>query len=216
MISLEHTMLPMSAIAYQTLTSGAEVLEADGHGPKVMRLATGDFLKLFRRKHLISSEAFRPYAQRFADNAYALREIGVPVPEIVGVYRLSSPKRTAVRYKGLPGITLRQAMKNVAPPQRRDLANRFGQLLAQLHEAGVYFRSLHLGNVLLLPDLRLGLIDFADMRLERKRLSLWKRRRNLKHMQRYEEDRRWLFEEHIEDLKEGYKEISAQVDFFNN
>ncbi len=209
-------MLPMSAIAYQTLTSGAEVLEADGHGPKVMRLATGDFLKLFRRKHLISSEAFRPYAQRFADNAYALREIGVPVPEIVGVYRLSSPKRTAVRYKGLPGITLRQAMKNVAPPQRRDLANRFGQLLAQLHEAGVYFRSLHLGNVLLLPDLRLGLIDFADMRLERKRLSLWKRRRNLKHMQRYEEDRRWLFEEHIEDLKEGYKEISAQVDFFNN
>ncbi|WP_273229898.1 phosphotransferase [Pseudomonas kuykendallii] len=208
-------MLPMSAIAYQTLTSDAEVLEADGHGPKVMRLATGDFLKLFRRKHLISSEAIRPYAQRFADNAYVLREIGVPVPEIVGVYRLSSPKRTAVRYKGLPGITLRQAMKNAAPPQRRDLANRFGQLLAKLHEAGVYFRSLHLGNVLLLPDLRLGLIDFADMRLARKRLSLWKRRRNLKHMQRYDEDCRWLFEENIEDLKRGYKEISDQEDFFN-
>lgn len=208
-------MLPMSAIAYQTLTSGAEVLEADGHGPKVMRLATGDFLKLFRRKHLISSEAFRPYAQRFADNAYALSALGVPVPEIVGVYRLSSPKRTAVRYKGLPGITLRQAMNSVAPPQRRDLANRFGQLLAQLHEAGVYFRSLHLGNVLLLPDLRLGLIDFADMRLERKRLSLWKRRRNLKHMQRYEEDRRWLFEENIDDLKRGYKEISDQEEFFD-
>lgn len=208
-------MLPMSAIAYKTLTSDAEVLEADGHGPKVMRLASGDFLKLFRRKHLISSEAFRPYAQRFADNAYALRALDVPVPEILGVYRLSSPQRTAVRYKGLPGITLRQAMKNADLPQRRDLANRFGRLLAQLHESGVYFRSLHLGNVLLLPDLQLGLIDFADMRLERKRLSLWKRRRNLKHMKRYEEDRRWLFEEHAEDLKGGYKEVSAQIDFFN-
>ncbi|WP_286785444.1 MULTISPECIES: lipopolysaccharide kinase InaA family protein [Pseudomonas] len=207
-------MKPLSPTTYQTLISGAEVLEADSHGPKVMRLADGNFLKLFRRKRLISSEALSPYAQRFANNAATLSRLNVPAPEVAAVYRLDSPDRTAVQYKGLPGITLRQAMKDANPPRRKELTTSLGRLLAQLHEAGVYFRSLHLGNVLLLPDQRLGLIDFADMRIERKRLSRWKRQRNLRHMQRYEEDRQWLFHENIDALKAGYTETSSIEDIF--
>jgi hypothetical protein len=35
-------------------------------------------------------------------------------------------------------------------------------------------------------------------------LSLSLRQRNLRHMQRYNEDRRWLFEDHFQALLQGY------------
>jgi hypothetical protein len=54
---------------YLAMRAGATVLEADGFGDKVLRLADGTMLKLFRRKRLFSSAAWYPYAQRFADNA---------------------------------------------------------------------------------------------------------------------------------------------------
>ena len=35
--------------AFLALTTGADVLEQDAHGDKVLRLADGSFVKLFRR-----------------------------------------------------------------------------------------------------------------------------------------------------------------------
>ncbi len=206
-------MQPLSADAYQGLVHNATQLEADGHGPKVLRLADGSFLKIFRRKRLISSEAFRPYAKRFAENAKILHAAGVPVPRVIALYRIETPQRTAVRYEGLPGITLRQAMREASTDERERLVEQFGQLLALLHEAGIYFRSLHLGNVMLLPDQRLGLIDFADMHCGHSPMPMFKRRRNLKHMQRYEQERTWLFADYREALARGYRQLTqARVD----
>jgi hypothetical protein len=61
MQKLDHT-------AYLNMRDGAEVLEADRHGDKVLRLTDGTMLKLFRRKRVLSSALWAPYAQRFADN----------------------------------------------------------------------------------------------------------------------------------------------------
>ena len=69
----------LSAVDYQALRAGAVVLEADGFGEKVLQLADGRILKLFRRKRLLSSALYYPYARRFADNAHKLAAIGVPV-----------------------------------------------------------------------------------------------------------------------------------------
>jgi len=199
----------LSADAFKGLTGNATQLEADGHGPKVLRLSDGSFLKMFRRKRLISSEALRPYAERFAENATILHATGIPVPEVLALYRIETPRRTAVRYIGLPGVTLRQSLQEAKTGERDRLVEQFGRLLAHLHEAGIYFRSLHLGNVLVLPDRRLGLIDFADMHRGRAPMPTFKRRRNLKHMQRYEQDRAWLFDEHRDALARGYRELAT-------
>jgi tRNA A-37 threonylcarbamoyl transferase component Bud32 len=199
----------LSSDAYQTLIQGATPLEVDSHGPKVFLLQDHSFLKLFRRKRLLSSEAIYSYAMRFSDNARALTYLGIPAPEIIGVYRIEAPQRTAVHYRGLPGITLRRAMTEADPLVRSRLAERFGVLLATLHERGIYFRSLHLGNVILMPDDRLGLIDFADMTLHKRALSSAKRARNLKHMQRYEVDKSWLFGEHNGEVKRGYESVNG-------
>jgi tRNA A-37 threonylcarbamoyl transferase component Bud32 len=204
-------MQRLSQSELQGLSANATVLESDGLGPKVLKLTDGSFLKLFRKRPRLSSETLRPYARRFAENARDLQRLGFISPEIIQVYTLPGPiNATAVHYWPLPGETLRQALGQSSAAQRRTLVEQFGELLAKLHETGVYFRSVHLGNVLVLPDGQFGLIDLADMRIGRFALSLGKRRRNLKHMRRYAEDSHWLFEEHRGALRSGYTRLAAK------
>lgn len=189
---------------FQTLTADARVIEEDGLGPKVLRLVDGSFLKLFRARRWYTSGSFNNYSERFAVNSERLRNMGFPTPQILDLYRLDDGS-SAVHYTPLPGNTLRQVLQGItAPDVRQALVERFGKFMAQLHEQGVYFRSLHLGNVLVLEDGEFGLIDVADLRLYPSSLSLSLRQRNLRHMQRYTVDRRWLFEDHFQALLQGY------------
>ncbi|MDD0977257.1 phosphotransferase [Pseudomonas fontis] len=175
---------------YLALREGAHVLEADGTGDKVLRLRDGSMLKLFRRKRLITSAAWYPYARRFADNCTTLAERAIPCPRVLQVYRIAEIARDAVHYEPLPGKTLRQLLDDA--DSNDDLRRQLGAFIAQLHDKGVYFRSAHLGNVVLTPEGQLGLIDIADMRTFRRPLRKAQRLRNFKHMLRYQEDRAWL------------------------
>lgn len=203
-------MQRLSIEQLQKLIKDASVLEKDGLGPKVLHLKDGSFLKLFRKRRVFSSETIKPYAKRFADNAKTLQKLGFFAPSIIETYRVvDGVNGTAVHYAPLPGLTMRQVLETAEPNTQRRLIQQFGQLLANLHEQGVYFRSIHLGNVLVLPTAELGLIDVADMRIERAPLSLSKRQRNLKHMCRYKQDHNWLFNLNKEALQEGYSQFAS-------
>jgi len=195
---------------FEQLCRDAHVIEADGLGPKVLRLADGRFLKVFRPRRWYTSGSFNPYSERFASNARQLRAMGIPTPQILGVYGLSDGS-SAVIYSPLSGLTLRQALQSLDSSLRESLIERFGQFMAQLHERGVYFRSLHQGNVLLMDDGEFGLIDIADLRIFPSPLRNALRQRNLRHMQRYPQDRAWLFETHFEQLAKGYASVAGQA-----
>lgn len=182
-------MIPLSHDQFLSLRGNAETIESDGHGEKVLLLDDGSYLKLFRRKRLLSSAAFYPYAERFADNATVLEDRGIACPKILGVYRVTSLHRDVVHYAPLEGRTLRQVHDE---SEKRALRNRFGAFVAELHDQGIFFRSLHLGNVVIAPDGRLGLIDIADLSAEKRALGKRKRLRNFRHILRYPNDRRWL------------------------
>ncbi|WP_282356092.1 O-antigen ligase family protein [Pseudomonas sp. PS01303] len=200
----------LSATDLQQMSLDAQVIEEDGLGPKVLRLTDGSFLKLFRRRRWYTSGSFNPYSERFAVNSEQLRLMGIPTPQVLNLYRLDDGS-SAVHYAPLPGHTLRQVLQSItAPAVRQALVERFGKFMAQMHEKGVYFRSLHLGNVLVLEDGEFGLIDLADLRVYPSPLSLALRQRNLRHMQRYTVDKRWLFEEHFEALLQGYAVMASQ------
>lgn len=175
---------------YLDMREGALVLERDRHGEKVLRLADGSFLKLFRRKRLISSAAWYPYAKRFADNALALSALGIPCPQVIAVYRIKEISRDAVHYRPLAGQTVRQLIQAGSEPE--GLHEHLLEFVARLHEAGVYFRSLHLGNIVLTPENQLGLIDIADLRAHGRPLFAFERRRNMAHLERDPQDMRWL------------------------
>ncbi|MBT2370621.1 bifunctional O-antigen ligase/aminoglycoside phosphotransferase family protein [Pseudomonas fluorescens] len=194
---------PLSRSSAEEMMTDARVIEADGLGPKVLQLKDGSFLKLFRRRSFYTSGSYNPYSQRFAANCQRLRELGITTPQVLALYDLHDGSN-AVQYHPLSGQTLRHVLASASPTERHEQVQKFGEFMARLHEQGIYFRSLHLGNVLVLESGGFGLIDLADMRIYPSPLSLSLRRRNLRHMQRYDEDRAWLFDEHLPALLEGY------------
>jgi serine/threonine protein kinase len=188
---------------WQRVRDGAEVVEADSAGDKVLLLPDGTYVKLFRRKRLISSAAWSPYAQRFADNARALAAHGIPCPRVIDVFRIPSIERDAVHYHPLPGDTLRSLVRYPLEEESHAyLHDAFNRFVRRLHDHGIYFRSLHLGNVVMTPHGELGLIDISDIRVHRKPLSRFWRERNLRRMEAIDDEREWIDRDIILRLKD--------------
>lgn len=193
-------MKKLSKEDYLTLREDAKVIEADAHGDKVLLLPDGAYLKLFRRKRLISTALIFPYAQRFAKNATKLARLNIPSVSIIELYKISSVQRTVVHYNPLAGTTLRTL------PHGFDLAlaGKLGKFIRDLHEKGIYFRSLHLGNIILTPENQLGLIDVSDMKFFYRPLPLKLRLRNFQHSSRYPNDQKVL-KRTINAFYQGYQ-----------
>ncbi len=186
-------METISQAEYLALKEGAKVLEADPWGEKVLRLADGTILKLFRRKRWLSSATVYPYAKRFVVNAKALAKLGIPVPDILRIVRIPSISRDAVHYAPLAGTTLRELVRaGLDPAQEAALKEAFTRFVIGLHDNGVYFRSLHIGNVVCTPEGRLGLIDFSDLRIHPWSLGRYLRERNMRRMASIKEEADWL------------------------
>ncbi|MFV0885535.1 toluene tolerance protein [Metapseudomonas otitidis] len=165
------------------LTIGAQILEEDSLGPKVYRLSDGTFLKLFRRKRLLSSALLYPYSTRFWENAERLKRLGIPTLTPIHLYRLEEASLSAVLYRPLPGKTLKDLyLEN--PDAFPEHLPKLIDFIRMLHRNGIYFRSLHLGNIVLTPQGALGLIDIADLSFQRRPLSRAKAKRNLAHFSR--------------------------------
>ncbi len=178
---------------WQRVREGAQVVEADPWGDKVLLLPDGTYVKLFRRKRLISSAAWYPYARRFADNALALAARGIPCPRVIDVLRIPAIERDAVHYHPLPGRTLRAIVRErIQADEYACLHDAFNLFVRRLHDQGIYFRSLHLGNVVMTPLGELGLIDISDIRVHRRALSRFWRMRNLRRMEAIADEREWI------------------------
>ncbi|MFG3453711.1 O-antigen ligase family protein [Stutzerimonas stutzeri] len=200
----------LTRIQLNELLQTARIIEEDGHGVKVAEMADGNYLKLFRRKRMLSTALWSPPSRRFAENARQLQSLGVTAPSIDCFVRIPSARLDGIIYRPLPGDTLRNHWRSLGDTERDEDIRRFGAFLGRLHQLGIYFRSLHLGNVLKQPDGSLGLIDVADMIISQHSLSPWKRRRNLTHMLRYSEDSQWLTVQHISALTSGYADQCGQ------
>jgi tRNA A-37 threonylcarbamoyl transferase component Bud32 len=183
-------MQELSLSEYQLLISQAEPLTSDllnGHvSHKVLQLPDQSIVKLFRLKRLLTSARIFPYTKRFQRNVSRLKSIGIPTVTITAVYRIPVIKRTAVHYRFLPGITLRDYCEKYGMSSH--IAEKFGNFFSFLHQNGVYFRSIHFGNMVLTADHRIGLIDVVDMRFRRMPLNMRMRIRNLRHLFRYDTD----------------------------
>ena len=172
---------------YERLSEGAQVLEQDRYGPKALLTPGGSAIKLFRRKRWFSTATLYPYALRFRRNARRLNGYGVPSVEVQQLYHCPSIARDLVIYPWLPGTTLRQHAAEA--PEGIAVLGDLAKFLALLHHKGIYFRSLHLGNVLVRPDNSLALIDVADLDFKWLPMGPLSRVRNFRHLFRYEQDR---------------------------
>jgi hypothetical protein len=172
---------------WRQMKADCDVVEADGFGVKVLRCPNGDYIKVFRVKHKISMAHFINPAKKFGDNADKLRALGIDSLTPLALYRMPHNGRFAVRYRPLPGETIRGLIKNFSLPE--NVISDLGAYIAQLHDKGIYFRSLHPGNVVLQPNGKLGLIDVLDCQFSwfGRPLNAWQRERNFRHFFRYED-----------------------------
>jgi glycosyltransferase involved in cell wall biosynthesis/tRNA A-37 threonylcarbamoyl transferase component Bud32 len=178
-------MKKLSKEDYLTLREGAEVIESDSNGDKVLLLTDGTYLKLFRVKRLITSARLRSYSIRFTENAQKLTKLSIPTVSVINTFKIPSIQRSAVHYSPLSGTTLRDLGSDL----NKTLIEKLGAFIRQLHEKGIYFRSLHLGNIVLTPQNQLGLIDISDIKILKSALPEKMRIRNFHHLCRYQKDK---------------------------
>jgi len=166
------------------LASG-KILEKDGRGPKVVALCNGLFLKIFHtRRHPLLAR-MQPAARRFAKNSEILLALGVAAPRVVELFWIDRDLGiSGCLYEPLPGLSLEQIFTH-NPSQGIHLLGSMTAFIRQLHRKGIYFRSLHLGNILQLPNGDFGLIDILDLQHKRRPLNNWQIKRNFQHMRHY-------------------------------
>lgn len=196
---------PLNEQEFTQLTEDAEIIESDGHGLKVMRLADGRYLKYFRRKHLISRDLIVAAAIRFARHARRLARMRIPTLTVEGLHRIHGSSDTIAVYQPLPGHSLRDLLHS--GEANTLLMKRAGGFIAHLHERGIYFRSLHPGNIII-DNGQFGLIDLLDMRFKSGPLSRWQRRRNWQHFLRTRVDWPFLSPSLIDAVLAGYRDAS--------
>ncbi|HSC76204.1 MAG TPA: hypothetical protein VLB90_08215 [Pseudomonadales bacterium] len=170
--------------AWQQMKSGCDIVEEDIFGVKVLHCSNGNYIKVFRVKHQISMARILNPAKRFCDNAERLRVLGIDTVAPLALYTIPH-NRWAVCYRPLVGDTLRSLLKKSVLPE--NVIADLGAYIAQLHNQGIYFRSLHPGNVVLQPNGKLGLIDVLDCQFSwfKRPLNSWQRERNFRHFFRY-------------------------------
>lgn len=184
---LDSSPVPLHKISdeeYATIQNSAELIVADLLSPKVMRKPNGNFLKFFRRKRMISSAMFAPYAIRFVNNAFRLKELAIPTISPVQIWHCPTKGMHIVEYEPLTGKLLRGALEK---DNSGDLLEKTACFIARLHDKGIYFRSLHFENIIL-HEGQLGLIDIADMKIYPQPLNRKLRERNFQHFLRYPRD----------------------------
>jgi hypothetical protein len=98
-----------------------------------------------------------------------------------------------VIYEPLDGTPLRACYAAV------DLGT-LAAFVCDLHDRGVYFRGLHLGNVIRRADGGLGLIDVQDIRFFRRPLSRRRRERNLGILCSHPGDLAYMLDGHWSEL----------------
>jgi hypothetical protein len=138
-----------------------------------------------KKRRLLTSANIYPYDMRFVRNASLLKAKGVSTPRIIRHAKLNKSSIRLVQYEMLPGQAVRDVLsKNPNGVDWSQLANFFHKL----HRKGIFFRSIHFGNIIQVDKTQFGLIDFTDVAFYRKGLGFKRRIRNLGFPLRYEKD----------------------------
>jgi len=172
-------MQTLTEAQFQSFIQDASLMKSDRHGPKVYRRPDEIYVKLFRQRRQFSLAAIWPYAERFHRNSLTITRRGFDTIKVDAMYTCPEIDRTMVVYKELKGELLHDALEK---DLSRERIEQLAGFLAALHDKGIYFRSIHMNNIVLQPGGTLGLIDIADVRFRWHALGALRRVRNLCHL----------------------------------
>ena len=198
---------PISTEEFNQLRAGARLLERDYRGEKVLLTPDNRIIKLFYPRRRFTSARIYPYAHRFWNNARQLQAKGIITVHCEQLRHDRENRRYLVTYPLLPGSTLRDKLEK--EHNADNYLDKLADYMATLHDRGILFRSIHLGNILVLENNDYGLIDVADMAIQGRPLGLVKRARNFRHLLHDRDDRKKLNSYGYGRLLEKYESAAS-------
>jgi hypothetical protein len=160
------------------------VEKADDLGHRKTFHKKNEIIKIFNVRGYISSGFFNTYASRIIKNSIRLTEHEIPSIEITNELAFQYNKRlSGVSYKYIPGKTYRDLGNKITKEMIADLA----KYISIIHKKGIYFRAMHLGNILL-HNKKLFLIDIAKIHFYPWSLFIFTRARAFRRMIKYQDD----------------------------
>jgi hypothetical protein len=158
--------------------------KADDLGHRKTFHKKNEIIKIFNVRGLISSGFFNTYASRIIKNSLKLKIYDIPSIEITNELIFQYNRRlSGVSYKYIPGTTYRDLSHQITMDMITDLAN----YISNIHKKGIYFRAMHLGNILL-HNKKLFLIDIAKIHFYPWPLFVFTRARAFRRMIKYQDD----------------------------
>ncbi len=178
-----------------------QVLVSGKRGPRLLATTDNCLIKLFPARKWWSSNRLFPYAKRFVDNAERLAILGVSSVKVEEYGKIQGTMTYYVKYQKLPGNDIRHLLQTGT---LIELLAQVAIFISCLHHQGIFFRGIHLGNMILQPDSKIALIDIAPMKFKSNTLAVGYRRRNLQHLLSNVEDRPWFMKFGIENFLQNY------------
>lgn len=180
--------MPMQIISdaqLADLVSSSSLLEGEPHKPKVLLDANGYIYKFFYQpKRKLSSRTLFPPFRQFVRNSQKLLQRNIPTVSICETMTTQDRRFDAIRYQAVEGIEYRNYLEEAGSNEISAIVN----IVAELHQQGVFFRAIHLGNILRQPNGNYALIDISDCWFSFGQLDTFKRARNLAHLLSYHAD----------------------------
>ncbi len=161
-----------------------EILFGTAEHPGLMLTPSGEIVKAFYRKKKLSTATFFPQAMQFTTSSRKLLELGISAPIVKDVIYCKEIPVHMVIYDRLDGKDLRERCEDGDIHSLQGLP----AYLAHLHQAGIYFRAIHLGNILLDGEL-MSLVDISDLSAKGSPLGVLQRARNVAHLFNSQEDK---------------------------
>ncbi len=207
---LENNVVQWDESTWRTICHSAQVISLHAKlGPKVIQLNTSEYIKVFNAKPGLSKRRWFPKYQIFVDNAFYLKKLGFRTIEVTCIYHLPHINAHAVRYNTLPGDDFRHMFRSDTKMGIELLIN----FLVLLHQAGIYFHGMHLGNVLYDKKEGFGIIDMADLSFHTTPLRIDLRVRHLKRLLSYHQDHAYFASLGLESILSLYLERAALSPF---
>ncbi len=171
------------------LVSRSSLLEGEVNKPKVLLDANGYIYKFFYQPdRILSSRTLFPPFKQFAKNSQTLLKRNIQTVSICDTMTAQDKRFDAIRYQAIEGRDFREHLKQ----SDNDDISMIVDIMAELHHQGVFFRAIHLGNILHRPNGDYALIDISDCWFSFGPLNAFKRARNLAHLMNYHADRHYF------------------------
>ena len=181
-----------------------KILYGTPEHPGIMMSPSGEIIKSFFRRKTISTSTIFPQAIRFEANCRKLFERGINGPIVKDTIYCKEVPVHMVIYDRLEGVDLRELSQREA----KSTLTRLPEYLADLHAAGIFFRAIHLGNILVHND-AMSLIDISDLKTQTSPLGSFRRARNLAHLFNSELDKALFLAYGLNQFVEEYIQTSG-------